>query len=118
MKRLLLAASGAAAAVAAASTFVLAGPAHAAVGEIAIIQSNGGNVLSIRTENVDNVTSPIVIATSEASGATEATIENATDQPIRVTISGATTVVIDPHQKATLPENGTGEIYILVPAGS
>jgi hypothetical protein len=117
VKRLLLAASGAAAALAAASTFVLAGPAHAAVGEIAVIQSNG-TVLSSWSEHVDNVTNPIEIVVPEAFGATEATIENLTDQPIRATINGATTVVIDPLQKATLPETGIGDISILVPAGN
>lgn len=117
MKRLLLAASGAVAAVAAASTFVLAGPAHAAVGQIDLIQSSNGGGTVVSIWNVDNVTNPIQLAAPEAFGATEATIENVTDQPIRVTVNG-TTIVVEPQQKATLPETGTGEIFILVPAGS
>jgi hypothetical protein len=116
VKRLLMAASGAAAATA--FTFVLAGPAHAAVGEIVLIQSDGGTVLSTSIEHVDNVANPITIAASETPGATDATVENFTDQTIRVTVNGLPIIVIGPQKKASVPETGTGEISILVPAGT
>lgn len=115
MTRLLLAASTAAAA--AAFTFILGAPAHADVGEIVLIQANGSTVLSTTVEYVDNTTAPMTIAAPETPGATKATVENHTNETIEVSVPGVSTGV-GPQQTVSVPETGSGEIILTVPAGT
>lgn len=93
-------------------------PAHAGVGEIVLIQANGSTVLSTAVEQVDNTASPMTIAAPETPGATKATVGNRTDETIEVTVPGGVSAGVGPGQTVSVPETGSGEIILSVPAGT
>lgn len=107
--------AAAAAVLAAAFAFALAPAANADTGTIVVTQSNDSGALQTAVENVYGTAETIALA--EMPGATSATVENLTDEPITVTVSGMS-VSVSPGKSVRVPETGRGEIILTVPAGT